>query len=81
MNQIIERAIAPTPKFFKTLRTIGLGLLAISGGVLAAPVALPVAITTIATYLAVAGGIASAISQITVEDSAKSPKKEDEKSE
>lgn len=62
MNQIVERAIAPTPKFFKSLRTIGLSLLAISGGILAAPVALPVAITTLATYLAVAGGIASAVS-------------------
>lgn len=68
MNQIVERAKAPTPPFFRTLRTIGLSLLAISGGILAAPVALPAAITTIATYLAVAGGIASAVSQITVED-------------
>ena len=79
MNQVFERAKAPTPKFFRTLRTVGLSLLAISGGILAAPVALPVAITTIATYLAVAGGIASAVSQITVEDSAKPIKsKEDE---
>ncbi len=68
MNQIVERAKAPTPPFFRTLRTIGLSLLAISGGILAAPVALPAAIATIATYLAVAGGIASAVSQITVED-------------
>jgi len=68
MNQIVERAKAPTPKFFKTLRTIGLSLLAVSGGILAAPVALPAAITTLATYLAVAGGIASAVSQITMED-------------
>lgn len=79
MNQVFERAKAPTPKFFRTLRTVGLSLLAVSGGILAAPVALPIAITTIATYLAVAGGIASAVSQITVEDSAKPLKsKEDE---
>lgn len=79
MNQVFERAKAPTPKFFRTLRTVGLSLLAVSGGILAAPVALPIAITTIATYLAVAGGIASAVSQITVEGSAKPLKsKEDE---
>ncbi|MBS3993111.1 MAG: hypothetical protein KGZ87_05295 [Bacteroidetes bacterium] len=33
---IIERAKAPTPKFFRTLRSIGLTLLAVSGSVLAA---------------------------------------------
>ncbi|MDR2221173.1 MAG: hypothetical protein LBE34_00380 [Flavobacteriaceae bacterium] len=74
MNPIIERAKAPTPKFFKTLRTVGLSLLAVSGGILAAPIALPAALTTLATYLAVAGGIASAISQITVETSPSSSK-------
>ncbi|WP_158960346.1 hypothetical protein [Myroides fluvii] len=68
MKQIIRRAKAPTPKFFKTLRTIGLSLVAISGGILAAPVALPVIATTIATYMAVAGGILSAVSQITEEE-------------
>lgn len=79
MNPIIQRAKAPTPKFFRTLRTVGLGLLAISGGILTAPIALPAAITTIATYLAIAGGIASAISQVTVDDAkAAVKKKEDE---
>jgi hypothetical protein len=78
MNQLVERAKAPTPKFFKTLRTVGLSLLAVSGGILAAPVALPAAITTLATYLAVAGGIASAVSQITIEDNPKPEKEEEE---
>ncbi len=67
MNQIIRRIKAPTPKFFKTLRAIGLGLAAISGGILAAPVTLPVVLTTVASYLAVAGGIITALSQITME--------------
>lgn len=62
---IVERAKAPTPKFFKVLRTIGLALLAISGSVVAAPVALPVAVVTVAGYVAVAGGVLSAVSQIT----------------
>lgn len=68
---IAKRAKAPTPKFFKILRTIGLTLLGISGSVMAAPVALPAAVVTAAGYIAVAGGVMSAVSQVTVEDSAK----------
>lgn len=66
MNPIIERAQAPTPKFFKIMRTVGLSLLAVSGSILAAPVALPVGLVTLAGYLAVAGGVVSAVSQVTV---------------
>jgi uncharacterized membrane protein HdeD (DUF308 family) len=64
---IVERAKAPTPKFFKILRSIGLALLGISGSIVAAPVLLPVAVVTVAGYVAVAGGVISAISQITVD--------------
>jgi uncharacterized membrane protein HdeD (DUF308 family) len=67
---IVERAKAPTPKFFKILRAVGLALLAISGSVIAAPVVLPAAVVTVAGYLAVAGGVISAVSQITVNDEA-----------
>jgi len=66
---IQERAKAPTPKFFRILRTIGLSLLAVSGSIMAAPIALPAALVTVAGYVAVAGGIISAVSQVTVEDS------------
>lgn len=69
--KIIERAQAPTPKFFKLLRTIGLAMLAVSGALLTAPVALPAVIVTVAGYTAVAGGVLSAVSQITVDDAAK----------
>ena len=64
--KIVERIKAPTPKFFKILRSIGLVLLAISGTILAAPVALPVALVSAAGYVAVAGGVISAVSQMTV---------------
>jgi hypothetical protein len=64
---IVERAKAPTPKFFKVLRTIGLALLAVSGSIVAAPVALPAVVVTVAGYAAVAGGVLSAVSQITVD--------------
>ena len=65
---IIKRIQAPTPKFFKVLRTIGLTLAAIGGTILAAPVALPVAIVSIGGYIAVAGGVISAVSQLTTTD-------------
>ena len=69
---IVERAKAPTPKFFRILRSIGLSLLAISGSIIAAPVVLPAAVVSVAGYIAVAGGVISAVSQITVDDKAKS---------
>ncbi len=62
---IIDRIQAPTPDFFKKLRNIGLGLAAISGVVLTAPIALPAAIVSIAGYVAVAGGVIGALSQVT----------------
>jgi uncharacterized membrane protein HdeD (DUF308 family) len=62
---IVKRAKAPTPKFFKVLRNIGLALAAVGGTVLAAPIALPIVVSTIGGYLAVAGGVLSAVSQIT----------------
>ena len=65
---IVERAKAPTPKFFKVLRSIGLALLAVSGSIVAAQVALPAVVVTVAGYAAVAGGVLSAVSQITVDD-------------
>ena len=64
---IVKRAKAPTPKFFKVLRNIGLALAAVGGTVLAAPIALPVVVTSVAGYLAVAGGVISAVSQLTTE--------------
>lgn len=65
---IVKRAKAPTPKFFKILRTVGLSLVAISGSIVAAPVALPALVITIASYAAVAGSVISAVSQITVDE-------------
>lgn len=65
---VIERACAPTPKFFKKLRTIGLILAAAGGAILVAPVALPLALVTVAGYIVVAGTVATAISQTAVEE-------------
>jgi hypothetical protein len=65
---IFERAQAPTPKFFRIVRTIGLSLAAASAAILTAPIALPATIVTIAGYLAVAGTVATAVSQVAVDD-------------
>jgi uncharacterized membrane protein HdeD (DUF308 family) len=65
---VIKRAKAPTPKFFKVLRNIGLVIATVGGTILAAPIALPVVVTTIGGYLAVAGGVVSAVSQLTTKE-------------
>jgi hypothetical protein len=67
MNELMNRVNAPTPKFFKKLRNIGLVLATVAGTIAAAPVALPAVIIKIAGYLAVASGVASAVSQTAVE--------------
>ncbi|MBT1688038.1 hypothetical protein [Dawidia soli] len=64
---VIQRLQAPTPRFFKVLRTIGLSLVAASGALVASPIALPAAIVSLAGYLAVAGSVVTAVSQTAVE--------------
>ncbi|MBP7397924.1 MAG: hypothetical protein KA933_13290 [Flavobacterium sp.] len=68
MKKIINRAKAPTPKFFKVLRNVGLALAAVGGTIIAAPIALPAIVTSIGGYVAVAGGVLSAASQLTTTD-------------
>uniref|UniRef100_UPI004048E48E hypothetical protein n=1 Tax=Flavobacterium sp. TaxID=239 RepID=UPI004048E48E len=68
MKKVVNRATAPTPKFFKVLRNVGLVLAAVGGTILAAPIALPVLVTTIGGYMAVAGGVLTATSQLTTTD-------------
>lgn len=63
---LTERVTSPTPKFFKKLRNIGLILAAVSGTIVAAPIALPAVVIQIAGYLAVASSVASAVSQTAV---------------
>ena len=64
---VVQRVKAPTPKFFKTLRTIGLALAAIGGAILASPIALPAGLVAAAGYIALAGGVVSAVSQTAVD--------------
>ena len=64
---VIERVKAPTPKFFKILRTIGLALAAAGGAILASPIALPAGLVAAAGYVILAGGVVTAVSQTAVD--------------
>ena len=76
---IVERVTAPTPKWFKIIRTIGITLTAVGGAILAAPVALPATIVTVAGYVLLGGTVATAIAQTAMqtEDNDKKEMKED----
>lgn len=63
---LVKRTMAPTPKWFKILRTIGIALASVGGIILASPVALPLGLVSAAGYLVLGGGIISAVSQTGV---------------
>lgn len=65
--KLAERLKAPTPKFFRVLRNIGIALAAAGGVILTAPISLPVAVVTVGGYLTVAGGVMTAVSQSAVD--------------
>ncbi|MBT1704926.1 hypothetical protein [Chryseosolibacter indicus] len=65
---VVQRMKAPTPKFFRVLRTVGMALAAAGGALLTAPVSLPAIVITIAGYATVAGSVITAVSQTAVED-------------
>ncbi len=64
--KISARVNARTPKFYRTVRNIGLVLAAVAGVIAAAPVALPAVIVSASGYLALAASVAAAVSQTTV---------------
>jgi uncharacterized membrane protein HdeD (DUF308 family) len=70
---------APTPKFFKILRNIGLTMVGIAATVFASPIALPVVVVQVAGYVAVAGGVLGVISQAAKQDKAEEDDEEIEK--
>ena len=63
---LAQRVLAPTPKFFKILRTIGIVIGLVGASILASPVVLPAAIATVGGYLALAGSIVTGVSQTAV---------------
>jgi hypothetical protein len=64
---LVERLTAPTSKFFRIVRNVGLCLAAAGGAIIAAPVALPATLVTVAGYLTVAGSVMTAVAQATVD--------------
>ncbi len=64
---LVQRLTSPTPKHFKVLRNIGLGLIAAGGTLLASPYHLPEIIAKIGEFLVVGGSVASAVAQSTTE--------------
>jgi hypothetical protein len=58
---LVQRVVAPTPKFFRLLRTIGVIVGLVGASLLATPVALPTAVVTIGGYLALAGSIVTGV--------------------
>ena len=64
---VIDRMLAPTPRFFRVLRNIGIALAAAGGAILASPVVVPAALISVAGYAVLAGGIITAVSQTAVQ--------------
>ena len=63
---IVERTLAPTPKWFRILRTVGIALASVGGVIIASPIALPVGLVSAAGYLVLGGSIISVVSQTAV---------------
>jgi len=65
--KIKERFLAPTPKFWRKVRNILIGIGTVSGALIVAP-GLPVLLVTLATYGVTIGTIGATLSQLTVEE-------------
>ncbi len=63
---LIERIKAPTPNWFRIIRTAGLVLGSVGTVLLTSPIVLPAGIVSLAGYMLLAGSIASAIAQTAV---------------
>jgi hypothetical protein len=63
---LTKRVKAPTPKWFKILRTVGIALASVGGVIIASPIALPIGLVSAAGYLVLGGSIISVVSQTGV---------------
>jgi hypothetical protein len=71
--EIRKRWKAPTPKFWRKVRNSMVTIGAVSGALLAAPVALPAGILALAGYGLTIGITGSVLSQLTKEDAKDEP--------
>ena len=65
---VVQRVKAPTPKFFKIVRTIGIGLAVAGGTIIASPIGVPAVVVSVAGYVLLAGSVMTAVSQTAVDD-------------
>lgn len=63
---VMERLSAPTPKFFKAIRSLGIALGAIGGTLITVPVTLSAWILAAAKVLVVASSVVGGVSQTAV---------------
>lgn len=63
---LVSRIAAPTPKWFRMIRNLGITLSAIGGTLVAAPVVLPAALVTIGGYMLLGGTLIGAVSQTAI---------------
>jgi hypothetical protein len=68
MKSLTKRWKAETPDFWKKVQKIGVGIGAIGGVLVSAPVALPAALVTIGGYMVAVGSVAAVLSKLTVKD-------------
>ena len=64
--KVLERLTAPTPPFFRKIRTAGLILTAISAAVISIPEQIPEAVGNAAGILAIIGTVMTGVSQAAV---------------
>jgi hypothetical protein len=73
---LAKRWKAKTPKFWKKVQAIGIGLGLVGGAILSAPVTLPAAIVSVGGYLVTIGSVSATLSQLTIEDGEVRPKED-----
>lgn len=65
---MMKRVQAPTPKFYRRIRNIGIVLATLSSSILASPDRFPHLLVQIAGYLAVGAAVATALSQMATDE-------------
>jgi hypothetical protein len=68
LHRVKKRWDAKTPKFFKKIIKLGVGVGVVGGVIATLPVSLPAAIVTLGGYIAATGTVAAAVAKLTVED-------------
>ncbi len=73
LKTLYGRLKAPTPKFWKGVRKIGVVLGSAGAAMLATPATLPAWIPIAGGYVVLAGGIVTALASLTCEDQPSTP--------